>query len=725
MDTMSRILRANQQLCVDTGRGGGAYLSLLLARSLRARMWETERDALLLRQVEGIGAAFCHKLGLAGINTFQDLVDALPSKIEAACHRRHPWGLELIHLISGILNSSLSMHVSQVEGKPGTRGNVATLVVELTRSTSSGGGGSSNDTGGLESGLTGGQGRKKWLLNSTLVAFSSGPDRNLLLFRELPFPSPSSSSSRSGEGEEETVHRIEFTVPNPVKQQGGEGGDKRFRITLALVSPFISLDCLQIFYPSFVEDGAGGGGAGERRRSGTRMIGSTPSFSSSSSSPSRHTTASIQSTSNAMTPAADNKHQPANVPPKKAKGGITAAAVAAAASTLATDSAISDDRPNTLPSHFQHQHEHQKQREQELRVRREQELAERKEELAREQRQRRRQEQQQQHQQQQQQQEDYRCTQDEATVEEAKILWRALEQTTTQKKQQDLRQEWHRQQEQKRQHEEWENRQRHQETQQQQQQHKHQQYQQQQRQVDNSLRLSSIPPPPTSGRLPAAAPITAPIRRAHDLFSTFQFAPSQRSPILDLTDKNRSGDSPSLSISSIDSFHRRYPGSSSTGISPAQPLPSPSLARTFQTTSSSAMDSAGGVELSLLHAKARESHADQVPIHRIPKAAPTNPVPVLISDTGPLPFRKVVGSSSRADTIPAGAPGASVSSKFFRRTSTSPLQAKQPQSPSPPEAATSRFGARYQLCKAPPEQMQYQQQHVLLHSKVKTDWTGG
>ncbi len=84
MDTMSRILRANQQLCVDTGRGGGAYLSLLLARSLRARMWETERDALLLRQVEGIGAAFCHKLGLAGINTFQDLVDALPSKIEAA-----------------------------------------------------------------------------------------------------------------------------------------------------------------------------------------------------------------------------------------------------------------------------------------------------------------------------------------------------------------------------------------------------------------------------------------------------------------------------------------------------------------------------------------------------------------------------------------------------------------------------------------------------------------
>ncbi len=75
------------------------------------------------------------------------------------------------------------MHVSQVEGKPGTRGNVATLVVELTRSTSSGGGGSSNDTGGLESGLTGGQGRKKWLLNSTLVGFSSGPDLNLLLFR--------------------------------------------------------------------------------------------------------------------------------------------------------------------------------------------------------------------------------------------------------------------------------------------------------------------------------------------------------------------------------------------------------------------------------------------------------------------------------------------------------------------------------------------------------------
>lgn len=708
MDTVSRIVRANQHFCVDSGRGGGAYLSLLLARSLRARMWETERDKLLLRQVEGIGVALCHKLGLAGISTFQDLVNTLPSKIEAACHRRHPWGLEMIHLVSGILNNSLNMRVSQVEGKPGTRGNMATLVVELTRSTSSSGDGSSNDTEGLESGLIAGQGRKKWWLNSTMVAFSSGPDRNLLLFRELSFPSPL-PSSKSGEGEEEMVHRIEFTVPSPLKQQSRDGGDKRFCITLALISPFISLDCLQIFYPSFAENGAKGGGASQRRLSETRRIVSTPSSSSSSLSSSRHTTASVHSTIDAITPVADNKHQPANAPPKKAKGGIAAANVSAAASTLSTASAISDDRPNTLPSHFQYQCERQKQREQELRTRREQELAVRREELAREQRQRRRQEQQQEHQQQQQQQEGDRCTQDEASAGVAKLQWRAPVRTMTQQKQQELTKEWHLPQEQKRQHEEWANI------------HRQQQAQQRQRQVDNTLRLSCMAPPSTSGRLSATASITAPICRTNDLFSSFQFAPSQRSPILDLNEKNSSGDNLSSSTSSIESFQRRYPRSSSMGILTPQPLPPPPLAHTFQTASLSAMDSTGEAELSLLHAKVRESRADQVPIHRIPKAAPTNLAPVLITDTSSLPFLKVVGSSSRVDTISARAPSAATTSKFFGRTYTSPFRGKQPQSSSPPQVATSCFDALYQSCKAPTEQMQHQLQHDLLQSKVRTD----
>jgi len=248
---VTRILKANQQLCVDTGRGMCAYLSLVLCRSIRARMWETERGAILLRQVEGIGGAYCQKLGVAGIDSFQGILSAMPSKLEAICHRRHPWGLEVIQLVSEILDSSWTMHVSQISGTSSARGDAVTLLVELSRSISKECAvqNNSDPRGGSE--RTTLQRRKKWWLNSTLVAFSSDPDRNLLLFREI---SVSSSRSTALQAHSTNVdHRIEFSVPRPAYTDKLKGEDKRFRVTLALISPFVSLDCLQIFYPTFLE----------------------------------------------------------------------------------------------------------------------------------------------------------------------------------------------------------------------------------------------------------------------------------------------------------------------------------------------------------------------------------------------------------------------------------------------------------------------------------------
>lgn len=299
LDNLQRIARAHQEYAVETDKGAGAYVSLLLGRSLRARMWEVEREAVL-RQVEGVGPTIMAKLAAGGIKGFHDVLAAPPVRLDALAGRRHPFGHELHHRVATILGNSLIMSVRQ----EGRARDTATLVVELRRdpdTSTSTGASAAADVLGAGAGASGGRGGRR--LHYMLVAFSSGPDRRLLLFRDINFCLPlstvqpvSASKGQEGAGREETeeeeegeaeaLHRIEFRVPHPCKQDGGEtgdvrGADKRFRITLALVSPFISLDCLQIFYPDYegggghyagygveMEDGehSGGGGGGNKKR---------------------------------------------------------------------------------------------------------------------------------------------------------------------------------------------------------------------------------------------------------------------------------------------------------------------------------------------------------------------------------------------------------------------------------------------------------------------------
>jgi len=127
LDNLTRIARAHQEYALETGLGAGAYVSLLLGRSLKARLWEVEREHVL-RQVEGIGPTLTTKLAAGGIKSFQDVLEAVPARLEAMAGRRHPFGHELQHRVAAILGNALTMTVRQ-EGL--RAGDAATLVVEL------------------------------------------------------------------------------------------------------------------------------------------------------------------------------------------------------------------------------------------------------------------------------------------------------------------------------------------------------------------------------------------------------------------------------------------------------------------------------------------------------------------------------------------------------------------------------------------------------------------
>ena len=670
LENMARIMRAMQQYCVDTGRGGGAYLSLLLGRSLRARMWETEREAIVLRQVEGIGATFCGKLGSVGIKTFEDVVDAVPAKLEMACNRRHPFGLELVQRVKGILDNALAMHVAQVDGPEGG-GDAATLVVELSRPR-----GLSGDDDALgDLGLGSSQRRDKRWMHSTLVAFSSGRDRSLLLFREIPFQSSVSSSDGSP-----VVHRIEFRVPRPVvtpeeaEGQEGGGGEKRFRVTLGLVSPFIGLDCLQLIYPTFAPDpGNGGGGrdAGARKR----------------------TTATSSSTAAGATAA-----RRTNPGPKKAKLAAPSpsappGASAAVAGTLQEQQA--EQRAKEMQELRQREAEQERQKrqqqhEEETRWRAQQTVAAAAaaaEEGARGRRQ-------------------------EAQAADAEAGRRRQGQAAeAQARQQPPPPQPPKQQ--------WKRRQAPLPPQPQapppppsppQQQQPRQQEWRPSQLPQPSLRSYRFEHNDPNLELGEEGTEAQPFGETDALSTSASSYPSQ--------DTVLAPPSPSLASDGLPFRRRSYPtqtpsppsSSSSPFSSLAAPLPPrPPVLTTLSGATSE-------VELSMLKVKARETQADQVPIHRIPpKASPTGPAPVIILEHGPLLSRKVVGSSSRstggtgAHQRAPGVPPASSTSKFFFRPEPTPSPSTMPHR-KPPAAPAAAAAAPFRVTLPAHHQQRQQQQ---------------
>ncbi len=107
-NTAQRILMVAQDYSVKASRHGFVALQCLkLRRSLHFSIWKEESG--ILNQIDGVGHHVTSKLKLAGIMTFQQVLDTPGDKLEEYSGKPKPFGKQIKLIVGKILESKLKL----------------------------------------------------------------------------------------------------------------------------------------------------------------------------------------------------------------------------------------------------------------------------------------------------------------------------------------------------------------------------------------------------------------------------------------------------------------------------------------------------------------------------------------------------------------------------------------------------------------------------------------
>lgn len=107
-NNVQRILLAAQEYSVKASRHGHVALQCLkLRRCFHFSMWKEECG--VLNQIDGVGHMVTSKLRLAGITTFEHVLDAPEEKLEEYSGRLKPFGKQIKSIVCRILQAKLKL----------------------------------------------------------------------------------------------------------------------------------------------------------------------------------------------------------------------------------------------------------------------------------------------------------------------------------------------------------------------------------------------------------------------------------------------------------------------------------------------------------------------------------------------------------------------------------------------------------------------------------------
>eukprot|EP01028_Stygiella_incarcerata_P011099 TRINITY_DN610_c0_g1_i2.p1 TRINITY_DN610_c0_g1~~TRINITY_DN610_c0_g1_i2.p1 ORF type:complete len:662 (+),score=154.88 TRINITY_DN610_c0_g1_i2:123-1988(+) len=91
--------------------------AILLLKSLQQKMWENDTSHALM-QLEGIGEKTCESLSSAGVRTFGDILRTEAARLDAICHRNHPFGRRLKEIVGSLRLFDFRIKQDSRRGEP-------------------------------------------------------------------------------------------------------------------------------------------------------------------------------------------------------------------------------------------------------------------------------------------------------------------------------------------------------------------------------------------------------------------------------------------------------------------------------------------------------------------------------------------------------------------------------------------------------------------------------